>query len=98
MESLIKTIFCDQLKQIDQKKEKLLEDRLKAMGVDLNEVKQHRRFPLVVSEIDDKQVERIYYNDGSKFGVLVITFYPLVFDNPRHIDGCTKFEMSINYK
>ena len=63
------------VKKFNECKEQLLKDRLKSLGLDLNAITQDRRFPLLKYEFDNEGTERVYYNDGSKYGRLVITFY-----------------------
>lgn len=100
MESILKTTMLDQLKQIEAKKEEILKVRLQELNISVDEIMQERRFPLIVTEKDDKGAETIYYNDGSKYGIRVITFYPLEFNNPTCVTegGKYKFEMSFKYR
>lgn len=70
------------LYDMEAKKEQVIIERLQIMGItiDIEEEKQ-RRFKRFITEIDDT-TQRVYFNDGSKDGILVATFIinePLTF-------------------
>lgn len=62
------------IRDLQQKREKLIIDRLKELGITLDyEVEQRRRFKSLAREYKGEE-ETIYYNDGSEQGLRVITF------------------------
>lgn len=69
-EEAIRTLVSD----ITKKKDAVILERLKELGIDLDMKKeQSRRFKRFVSETRGEE-ETIYYNNGSEYGQRVITF------------------------
>jgi len=70
---------------IEQKRNQVITERLKEIvGIDLNiEEEQKRRFKRLAIEYNGSE-ETIYFNDGSEFGVRIVTFVrknePISFD------------------
>lgn len=62
------------IKRLSDNQENIIWDRLKAIGVYGIDVSA--RFQKIAREIDENQIERWYYDDGTREGKLLITFFP----------------------
>jgi len=82
-----------------QKKQKLVEERIKEKtGLDIDLLMEAAaRFPRLKCEINEGYVyEKWYWNDGSKFGILLITFCNNQLSNEINADK--KFSVGFSYR
>ena len=60
--------------RVQKQKDKIITDRLKELGIDLNiEEEKQRRFKRIAFERSETE-ETVYFNDGSVHGIRVVTF------------------------
>lgn len=66
--------------KLEAHREKIIFDRLKRHGIELDmELEKVRRFKSLSVVYDIGGSETIYYNDGSKNGLRIVTFTPNIF-------------------
>lgn len=70
----ISSFLQETFESFEDKKEKVLKERLEILGIDINlEEESKRRFKSLVAEYGPDE-ETYYYNDGSVDGLRIVTF------------------------
>ena len=102
MNDIISDIVTAQVKRINDEKERLLTERLKDLGIEIDlKTELQRMFPRIIvrHSLYDKS-EAYFWNDETEFGKEIITFYYPENINPFETpsNGIIKFESILKYK
>jgi len=96
----VSDIITEQVNKINAEKERLVIERIKAMtGEDIDIKKETQRmFPRIVGKISQiDKTEAFFWNDGTEFGKLIITFYPFE-EIPRFTEEDMTIKMNFGFK
>ena len=94
--NLIEEVISKMIKDIDNKKEKVIKNKLLIeLGVELDyKIEKSKRFKsLQLENLDGK--ETYYYNDGSANGFRVVTFE--IVDTPADFNDVPKIGLELKY-
>jgi hypothetical protein len=95
IENPIQSILQDQIAKISKAKEDLI---FKAFADKVNEPinfieEMQRRFPRIAKVVDRDQSEHYYWNDGSKDGLRIISFYP----TPLEMGNIDNYKFTVGF-